>query len=105
MGGFHKIYCAISDSLVHDAGAVVAFQAALTPHIRSDHPGLKRHLPYGAASQYKNRCNSANICHHVEDYGIDCEWYVLPPHMTKMSAMASAVPSNEPRTAPARRGR
>ena len=40
MGGLHKSYCVISDSLVHDAGAVAAFQAALIRHIRSEHPGL-----------------------------------------------------------------
>ena len=29
----------------------------------------------GAASQYKNRKNFINLCHHEEDFGISAEWH------------------------------
>ena len=29
----------------------------------------------GAESQYKNRKNSLNLCHHKDDFGISAEWH------------------------------
>ena len=29
----------------------------------------------GAASQYKNRKNFLNLCHHKEDFGLSAEWH------------------------------
>ena len=29
----------------------------------------------GAASQYKNRKNFINLCHHEEDFGVHAEWH------------------------------
>ena len=31
----------------------------------------------GAASQYKNRKNFLNLCHHEEDFGVKAEWHFL----------------------------
>ena len=31
----------------------------------------------GAASQYKNRKNFLNLCHHEEDFGVKPEWHFL----------------------------
>ncbi len=29
----------------------------------------------GAKSQYKNRKNAANLCHHFVDFGVEAEWH------------------------------
>ena len=46
----HKSYCAISDSLRHDAAAVAAFKAAVISHMKNEHSGLKNTLFHGRGS-------------------------------------------------------
>lgn len=73
-------YVVISDCLHHDTTAVYLFQKCFIAF-------LKRLLPVrlkpkkiiyfsdGASSQYKNRKNFLNLCHHKGDFGVHAEWH------------------------------
>lgn len=67
----HNSYVKISDCLHHDTIAVYLFQRCFIfspvkiPFYFSD----------GAESQYKNRKNFINLCHHYIDFGITAGWH------------------------------
>ena len=68
----------ISDCLQHDTVAVHLFQKRLIAYLRrkvSSNPQKIYYFSDGAASQYKNRKNFINLCHHQEDFGVDAEWH------------------------------
>lgn len=74
----HLSYVVISDCLHHDTIAVYLFQKKFISHLLASlsSPPLKiRYFSDGAASQYKNRKNFINLCHHEEDFGIPAEWH------------------------------
>jgi hypothetical protein len=72
-----KSYCIISDYLKHSTTAVYSFQKAIIPELKSLAPHVTTILYFsdGAASQYKNRKNFANLCHHFNDFGLHAEWH------------------------------
>ena len=76
----HLSYVVVSDCLHHDTTAVYLFQKAFIAFIRRVLPRRcqPRKIIYfsdGAASQYKNRKNFVNLCHHEKDFGISAQWH------------------------------
>jgi len=69
--------CIISDSMIHDTTTVHAFITRLLSHLKEELPTKTRLIYYsdGAASQYKNYKNFANLCHHQIDHGLKAEWH------------------------------
>ena len=66
----------VSDSLVHDTIAVSYFQKRLLSVIKGKvEPKKIFYFSDGAAAQYKNRKNFANLAYHEEDYGVPAEWH------------------------------
>ena len=68
----------ISDCLQHDTVAVYLLQKKLIIFLKEALPfQLKKIINFsdGAASQYKNRKNYSNLCHHELDLGIKAEWH------------------------------
>ena len=76
-GTLKSISCVmVSDSLVHDTIAVSYFQKRLLSVIKSKvEPKKIFYFSDGAAAQYKNRKNFANLAYHEEDYGVPAEWH------------------------------
>ena len=68
--------CIISDCLKHDTTAVHAFISRLMPHLKEELPAISKIVYFsdGAASQYKNYKNFANLCHHKNDHAYEAEW-------------------------------
>ncbi|XP_052122650.1 uncharacterized protein LOC127749257 [Frankliniella occidentalis] len=73
----HKSFIMVSDNLHHDTGTVYAFQVKLIEHLKIVCPTMKKiiYSSDGARSQYKNKKNVANLCHHFEDFGVEAEWH------------------------------
>jgi hypothetical protein len=70
----------ISDCLHHDTVAVHLFQKSFIAFLKDLlparlHPKNIIYFSDGAASQYKNRKNFLNLCHHKDDFGIKAEWH------------------------------
>ena len=59
----------------HDTVAVHSFQSVVLEYLKEQIPGLLNIIYFsdGAASQYKNYKNFANLLHHNEDHGVDAE--------------------------------
>ena len=76
-GTLKSISCVmVSDSLVHDTIAVSYFQKRLLSVIKGKvEPKKIFYFSDGAAAQYKNRKNFANLAYHEEDYGVPAEWH------------------------------
>lgn len=69
--------CVISDCMAHGTVTVYAFLHDILKHIQNELPNV-RHVKYysdGAASQYKNFKNFANLGMHIEDFGVTAEWH------------------------------
>ena len=74
----HLSFVIISDCLQHDTIAVFQFQSSLLSFLKETLPCKPKKIIYfsdGAASQYKNRKNFLNLCHHENDFGIKAEWH------------------------------
>ena len=74
----HVSYVVISDCLSHDTIAVHLFQKNLIDFLKEKFACLPLKIYYfsdGAASQYKNRKNFLNLCHHALDFGVPAEWH------------------------------
>jgi len=68
--------CIISDHMKHDTVAVHAFQKVVIEHLKQIIKGLYKVIYFsdGAASQYKNFKNFANLLNHRNDHGLEAEW-------------------------------
>ena len=76
----HLSCVVVSECLHHDTTAVYLFQKAFIALLKRVLPTRlqPRKIIYfsdGAGSQYKNRKNFVNLCHHREDFGICAEWH------------------------------
>lgn len=74
----HISFVVISDCLQHDTIAVYLFQKKLIMFLKQTLPFPLKKIAYfsdGAASQYKNRKNFSNLCHHELDFGVKAEWH------------------------------
>ena len=76
----HLSYVAVSDCLHHDTTAVYLYQKAFIALLkrvlpRRSQPQKIMYFSDGAGSQYKNRKNFVNLCHHKSDFGISAEWH------------------------------
>ncbi|KAK3909523.1 DNA-directed RNA polymerase subunit beta [Frankliniella fusca] len=73
----HKSFIMVSDNLHHDTGTVYAFQVKLIEQLKIILPNMKKviYSSDGARSQYKNKKNVANLCHHFVDFGVEAEWH------------------------------
>ena len=76
-GVVHQSFCVISDGLKHNAAMVHCFLKELIPALKARIPGLEKvhYFSDGCAAQYKNRFNFVNICRHLQDFGVECEWH------------------------------
>ena len=72
----HLSYAVISDCLHDDTVAVYLFQKSLLDFLKKKF-SIRKVFYYldGAASQYKNRKNFINLCHHEADFGVPAEWH------------------------------
>ena len=72
----HLSFVVISDCLHHDTVAVYLFQKSLIDFLKNKFSIHKVfYFSDGAASQYKNRKNFINLCHHEADFGVPAEWH------------------------------
>ena len=76
----HLSYVVISEALSHDTAAVYLYQKCFITFLKSFLPSSCQphkiiYFSDGAGSQYKNRKNFLNLCHHQEDFGICAEWH------------------------------
>ena len=73
----HFSVCFLSSSLKHNTIMVYSFIMKLLPYVKLRCPQLRKvhYFSDGCAGQYKNRYNFINLCHHKEDFGLDCEWH------------------------------
>ena len=57
--------------------AVYLFQQCLIEYLKQQFTPVKKiyYFSDGAASQYKNRKNFINACHHSSDFNISAEWH------------------------------
>lgn len=69
--------CVVSDCMKHDTVAVHLFQKVVLDHLKQVKPTICtiKYFSDGAASQYKNFKNFANLCHHKDDFGLKAEWH------------------------------
>lgn len=73
----HLSLVIISDCMVHDAVAVHLFQRLMIDFLKQNLPHKFEKMNYfsdGAASQYKNKSNFLNLCHHENDFEVKAEW-------------------------------
>lgn len=73
----HLSLVIISDCMTHDTVAVHLFQLLLINYLMEKLPHKIEMIHYfsdGATSQYKNKTNFLNICHHTTDFSINAEW-------------------------------
>lgn len=70
-------FVVISEIMKHDSIAVHVFIAKLIDFMKNRFSTVRKiiYVSDGAGSQYKNKYNFANICHHKSDFGIECEWH------------------------------
>lgn len=68
--------CIISNHLVHDTISVYTFQKQLINDIKNISPTVEKVIYFtdGSGSQYKNKKNFVNVCHHAKDFGMQAEW-------------------------------
>lgn len=74
----HISFVVISDCLQYDTVAVYLFQRKLIEFLKLALPFMLKKIVYfsdGAASQYKNRKNFINLCHHYSDFAVEAEWH------------------------------
>ena len=74
----HLSFVIISDIMQHDTVAVYLYQMKLITFLKNSLGCLPKKIFYfsdGAASQYKNRKNFVNLCHHQADFGFPAEWH------------------------------
>ena len=72
----HKSFCFISNELHHDTAMVYSIQKMFLTHIKRHFPKVTKveYFSDGCAAQYKNRYNFANLCMHMQDFGLNAEW-------------------------------
>lgn len=73
----HCSMCVVSDHLQHSTVAVHRFQQAVLQYMKLLCPYLTKvfYFSDGAASQYKNFKNFANLVYHKDDFGLDAQWH------------------------------
>ena len=70
-------FCVISNDLNHDVAFVNQVMDETIRHIKSNLCPSIRKIHYfsdGCAGQYKNCKHFYNLCHHAEDFSIECIW-------------------------------
>lgn len=72
-----KCFCVISDTKEHDTATVHCFQHHLINTIKEKHSHIEKLIYFsdGASSQYKNKKNFTNLCHHKTDFNLKAEWH------------------------------
>ena len=72
----HRNICVISDCKEHNTVTVHAFQKVVIQYLKVEFPAIKKihYFTDGCAGQYKNRYSFINLCHHIEDFGLNAEW-------------------------------
>ena len=72
-----KSLCFLSDDLEHDVVLVHKVLSDTVSYIKENvnkNVKLIHYFSDGCAGQYKNCKHFLNLCHHVSDFGISCEW-------------------------------
>ena len=70
-------YTLISDCNAHNTVAAYTFLKPILNYVKQLCPSLKivHYFTEGAASQYKNYKNIANLLHHLDDFQLVAEWH------------------------------
>lgn len=72
-------FVVLSEYENHDATGVHLYNSKMIKFLKNKFGArnIKKisYVSDGAASQYKNKFNFVNLCHHKKDYGIDAEWH------------------------------
>ena len=68
--------CIISDHVKHDTATIYVFQKFLIADMKENVPSVRKVIYFsdGSGSQYKNKKNLFNLCHHYEDFVLEAEW-------------------------------
>lgn len=71
----HKNFVIISENNNHDTVSVHLYQKHLIAYLKENIPDIKKIIYFsdGCAAQYKSRKNFINLCHHMEDFGIEAD--------------------------------
>ena len=72
--------CILSEDLDHDVGFVYKVLNETMNYIKKDlNPSVKtiHYFSDGCAVQYKNCKHFINLCHHANDFSVDCVWNVF----------------------------
>lgn len=73
----HLSLAIISNCMTHDTIAVHLFQRHMIQFLKEKLPNEIEKIHYfsdGASSQYKNKTNFLNLCHHKSDFSVEAEW-------------------------------
>ena len=73
----HLSLCFISDDLSHDVSFVHQIMSNTLKFIKCNISCKISKVHYfsdGCAGQYKNKKHFLNLCHHKEDFSMECEW-------------------------------
>lgn len=74
----HVNYVVISEKVSHDTSSVHLFNFKLIEFLKNKFGANKilknSYFSDGAASQYKNEYNFANLINHKNDFKVDAEW-------------------------------
>ena len=78
----------ISNCNSHNTVAVHSFLRPVLNHVKELCPTVQKIIYFtdGAASQYKNYKNFANLIHHFEDFNLHAEWHFLRRLMVRVHA-------------------
>ena len=70
-------YCFLSADTKHTTTMVYCFLEQLIMDIKAHWPKVTKlhYFTDGCAAQYKNKYNFINICHHMNDFNLSCEWH------------------------------
>lgn len=70
-------FCFLSADTKHRTSMVYSFLCKLIPRIKEKCPNTDKihYFTDGCAGQYKNKYNFINICNHLKDFKISCEWH------------------------------
>ena len=74
----HENLVVISEKVSHDASSVHLFNTKLIQFLKNkfgaENVKKIKYFSDGAASQYKNKYNFANLMNHTNDFGVKVEW-------------------------------
>ena len=73
----HESFCFLSPNTTHNTIMVYTFLKTLIPYLKNSKPLINKvhYFTDGSSAQYKNLYNFNNICKHMDDFALKCEWH------------------------------